>query len=98
MHFKFEWTYSDIKISDETGIIEHEIMKNDLITNEQLKQIVKNELGTTDIATLAHMRRASTMKGLIFGKPEKASIKQFASYKKYRTINGKETLIRESLR
>jgi hypothetical protein len=57
-------------------------MKNDLITKERLKQIVQNELGTTDIATLVPLIRASTRKGLMFGKPEKPSIRQYVSCRK----------------
>jgi hypothetical protein len=88
MHAIDDWykicnAYSGIKISDETWIVEHEIMKNDLITKESLKQIVQNELGTTDIAILVYlMIRESTINGLMFGRPEKPSIRQFVSYRK----------------
>jgi hypothetical protein len=87
MHTIDDWykicdAYSGIKIPQETWIIEREIMENDLITKEHLKQIVQNELGTTDMATFAHLIRASIMNGLMFGKPEKPSIRQYVSYEK----------------
>jgi hypothetical protein len=87
MHAVDDWhkicdAYSGIKIPDETVIVEREIMKNDLITKERLKRIVQDELGTTDITTLAHLIMASTINGLMFGKPEKPSIRQFVSCRK----------------
>jgi hypothetical protein len=87
MHTIDDWykicnAYSNVKISYETAIIEREIIKNNLRTKEQLKQIVKNELESIDIAIFARMIRASTIKGLMFGKPEKPSIRQYVSYRK----------------
>jgi hypothetical protein len=48
MHTIDDWykicnVYSDIEISDETWIIEREMIKNSLITKENLKQIIQNE-------------------------------------------------------